>query len=388
MQKQSPRAALSAPIGMVIAIAVGVAGCGQSRPAEHVSIEQEIELSPGHHVAAYHITPATNGDYIVTGANTLGNNAAWAIRVGSFGAVRWEFLDGPPNSWTDYSGTGQFDSAVELSNGNTLLCGFKKIGERPTAFMVRVGSKGDLIDERLLIPRENGISIINQCTRWGAGVAVMPGVMGQHATGWLMKLDKAGDILWEKYGEEYKGVATQSAANELLLLLNYDQQDVLEKLDNSGQVVTRQPIPHSATEASAGGLSGTLQFFPSYVSSPGIHISDWFDLDDRVRFMEFDHSLQGPTKIVEARAVGIRKAIQLPDGSFIIFGSQRGNPPFASIARVYGNLKVTNFALCPLCGSPWIYDGAIGRSPNEFVIIQEIRGTAIMSWISLKNGRS
>ena len=99
--------------------------------------------------------------------------------------------------------------------------------------------------------------------------------------------------------------------------------------------------------------------------------------------MQFDHSLQGPAQIVEARTVGMRRAIQLADGSFIIFGSQRGNPPFASIARVYGHLKVTDFALCPLCASPWIYDGALGRYPNEFVIIQEIRGTATMSWISL-----
>jgi hypothetical protein len=387
MQNQDTRTARTAAIVAAIAISVGAAACGQSRPTEHFSIEQEIELSPGHHVAAYHITPAANGDYIVTGANTLGNKAAWAIRVGSFGAVRWEFLDGPPNSWTDYSGTGQFDSAVELSNGNTLLCGFKKIGERPTAFMVRVGSNGNFIDERLLIPHEDGISLINQCTRWGAGVAVLPGMMGQHATGWLLKLDEAGDILWEKYGDEFIGVATQSPDNELLLLLDRGQQNVLERLDDSGHVAGRQLIPRSATEASAGGLPGVLQFFPSHVLPPDIHISAWFELDDRVRFMEFDQSLQGPAKIVEARTVGIRKAIQLADGSFIIFGSQRGNPPFASIARVYGNLKVTNFALCPLCGSPWIYDGALGRSPNEFVIIQEMRGTAIMSWISLKNGR-
>jgi hypothetical protein len=386
MQKQSPLAARSATIGAVISIALGVTCCGHSRPAEHFSIEQEIELSPGHHVAAYHITPAANGDFIVTGANTLGNKAAWAIRVGSFGAVRWEFLDGPPNSWTDYSGTGQFDSAVELSNGNTLLCGSKKIENRPTAFMVRIGSNGNLIDERLLIPREDGISMINQCTRWGSGVAVLPGVMGQHATGWLIKLDGAGDILWEKYGDEFIGVATQSPANELLLLSNRDQGNVLEKLDDSGKVAAIQPIPRSATET--GGSRGALQFFPSKLSSPNIHISAWFELDDRVRFMEFDSGLQGPENILEARTVGIRKAIQLPDGSFIIFGSQRGNPPFASVARVYGNLEVTNFALCPLCGSPWIYDGVLGRTPNEFVVIQEIRGTAIMSWISLKNGPS
>jgi hypothetical protein len=384
MQTQATR---FTTMGAVIAIASGLAGCGQSRPAEHLSIEQEIQLSPGHHVAAYHITPAGNGDYIITGANTLANSAAWAIRVGSFGAVRWEFLDGPPNSWTDYSGTGQFDSAVDLSNGNTLLCGSKMIGKRPTAFMVRVGIKGDLIDERLLVPREDGISLINQCTRWGAGVAVRPGMSGDNATGWLIKLDPAGDVLWEKYGDEFKGVATQSPANELLLLLDHDHGNALEKLDDSGQVATRQTIQDSATEASPGGMPGALQFFPSYDSAPGIHISAWFELDDRVRFMKFDPSLQGPAEIVEARTVGIRKAVQLADGSFIIFGSQRGNPPFASIARVYGDLKVTDFAVCDSCGSPWIYDGAIGRSPNEFVIIQEIRGTAIMSWISLVKDR-
>jgi hypothetical protein len=250
----------------------------------------------------------------------------------------------PPDSWTDYSGTGQFDSAVELSNGNTLLCGFKNIGKRPTAFMVRVGIKGDFIDERLLTPHEDGFSL-------------------------------------------FKGVATQSPANELLLLVGRDHGDVLERLDDSDQVAARRPIPRSATEASAGALRGLLQFFPSHESSPVIHMSAWFEVDDRARFMEFDHRLQGPTEIVEARTVGMRKAIQLADGSFIIFGSQRGNPPFASIARVYGNLKVTDFALCPLCGSPWIYDGALGRYPNEFVIIQEIRGTAVMSWISLRDGR-
>jgi len=387
MQKQDTRTPRRTAIVTAIAIAFGMAGCGQSRPTEHFSIEQELELSPGHHVAAYHITPTANGDYIVTGSNTLSNKAAWAIRVGSFGAIRWEFLDGPPGSWTDYSGTGQFDSAVELSNGNTLLCGFKNIGKRPTAFMVRVGIKGDFIDERVLTPREEGYSTINQCIRWGANVAVLPGMSGQHSTGWLIKLDQAGDILWEKYGDEFKGVATQSQANELLLLAGRDDGDVLERLDDSAQVAARRLIPRSATETSAGALRGPLQFFPSQQASPVVHVSAVFDLEDRARFMEFDHSLQGPARIVEARTVGMRKAIQLADGSFIIFGTQRGNPPFASIARVYGNLKVTDFALCPLCGSPWIYDGALGRYPNEFVIIQELRGTAVMSWISLRTGR-
>ena|SRR5580704_9124079 len=75
-----------------------------------------------------HITRASNGDLLIFGSNADLGFRPWAIRLTSTGEVRWEFLQGAADGWNDRKEKGQrFDSAVELSDQTTLLCGLQVV---------------------------------------------------------------------------------------------------------------------------------------------------------------------------------------------------------------------------------------------------------------------
>ena len=94
-------------------------------PAERMSIDKEVKLSPGHFVMPYQIRHASNGDFIIFGSTDEWDTRPWATRVTPNGGVRWDLVvggsNGPP---VDRSVRGQrFYEAIELENNTTLLCG-------------------------------------------------------------------------------------------------------------------------------------------------------------------------------------------------------------------------------------------------------------------------
>jgi len=97
-------------------------------PSEGMKIDGQVALSPAHIVAPYTIRHASNGEFIIAGADDIANHRAWATRVDKTGKPIWEFLDESPDGWNDYSKNDQsFYDAMELSNGNSLLCGVKRM---------------------------------------------------------------------------------------------------------------------------------------------------------------------------------------------------------------------------------------------------------------------
>ena len=187
-----------------------------SAPREDMKIIRQIILSPTHKVAPYLIVQASNGDLIVAGAAGLGNNRAWAMRVSKSGEPIWEYIDGPANGWTDYSDNNQrFYGAIDLVNGNTLLCGIKKAENKISAFLVRLAPDGKLIDERILQPASEGFPTGDiRCLSTKDGVAMLSWLaVLPRGMGWLLKLDNAGNVLWEKFGDQFNRLDAMPADN-------------------------------------------------------------------------------------------------------------------------------------------------------------------------------
>src|SRR5882672_5034009 len=177
-----------------------VYGACSSEPRNHMNINREVVLAPGHKAAPYLITRALNGDFIVAGSTGGQDRRAWAVRVDSNGKEIWQYVDGGSAGWNDFDSPGhRFYGAVDLPNEETLLCGLKSTTTTDIPLLIRVRRNGSVIDERPLVPGRPGIVVGISCTRWGDGIAVLSAVDAKTASvGWLVKLDARGDFIWEK----------------------------------------------------------------------------------------------------------------------------------------------------------------------------------------------
>ena len=347
-----------------------------SAPREDMKIVRQVILSPAHKVAPYLIVQASNGDLIVAGAAGLGNNRALAMRVSKSGESIWEYVDGPAGGWTDYSDNHQrFYSAVDLANGNTLLCGIKKIEGRISAFLVRLAPDGKLIDERILQPGSEGFpsgEILCLKTKDGVAMlswlAVLPSGMG-----WLLKLDTAGNVLWEKFGERFNRLDAMAADNGGLFLIG--AQDVI-KIDREGNELLRLRLPPGADHK-----------FIHPVGEPakvriGITLSTL-----KSEIVDFDLNLHGPLHTTHLDNIGIHRGLDSTDGLATLFGSRYFNGPTAGAARVYLNGDSKMFTVEPRYQSGWFYDAVPTDAASlEFATVRTLNtdGTGALAWITFK----
>lgn len=340
---------------------LAIGGCTPT-PDERVTIDRQVTLSSGHYVAGYSITRASAGDFIVVGGNTLENNTAWAARLDSSGKTKWEYLDGPPSSWTDYSTSGnQFFGAVELANNTTLLCGARKVGMRHVAFLLRLDESGNRIDERF--PAVRG-AYSQRCIGWDTGVAILGG-------GSLERLDSKGNLLWDKYDDNYGAQdAVESPDHELYLISFRGGEPQIVKLSREGAVVARHPI-NGSEQRLMHPLSWSQHIFVGTMNST-------FESE----FLEFGLNLK-PIGHVSARNVGIKSGLELKDSSLVVFGSQYQNTATANVTRIYTNHQSANFPLQPLYSSPWYVDAVPGEVPGQFVTLRIVQGSTVLAWISI-----
>ena len=331
-------------------------------PAEQVTINRQATLSPGHYVAGYSITRTPGGEFIVVGGTTLMNHTAWAARLDSSGKTKWEYLDGPSSSWTDYSTSdNQFFGAVELANNTTLLCGVKKVGPRHVSFLLRIDESGNRIDERF--PAVRGISL-RRCLRWDTGVAIL-------GRGFLERLDSEGNLLWDKYDDSYAAQdAVESPDHGLFLISFSGDATQIVRLDRDGAVIARHTVSGSEQRL-MHPLSWSQHIFVGTMKST-------FESE----FFEFDLNLN-QLGHMSARNVGIKSGLELKDSSLVVFGSQYQNTATANVTRIYKNHQSANFPLQPLYSSPWYVDAVPGEAPGQFVTLRIVQGSTVVAWISI-----
>jgi hypothetical protein len=192
-----------------------------------------------------------------------------------------------------------------------------------------------------------------------------------HPTGWLSKLDSAGNILWDKYGDIYSSYDAMVSPSHQLFLLSVDEHGMeILKLDDAGNVVARHDVPE-----------GALSFIHS-LSPSSQTIGVCVTTDAGVEILNFDPALRTARHVKTFKDVSAFKAYELSDGSLIIFGEELGRPAPAAVVRVYGNLSATTFPLLPP-GAFSVTDAAPAARPNEFVTVRDIRGTSVLAWVSL-----
>jgi hypothetical protein len=346
-----------------------------SAPREDMKIVRQIILSPTHKVAPYLIVQASNGDLIVAGAAGLGNNRAWAMRVSKSGEPIWEYVDGPANGWTDYSDNHQrFYGAVDLVNGNTLLCGIKKIENKISAFLVRLTPDGKVIDERILQPGSEGFPTGGiQCVNTKDGVAMLSWLaVLPRGMGWLLKLDTAGDVLWEKFGDQFGNLDAMPADNGGLFVIG--GKDVI-KIDQEGNQLARHRLP-----------DGDNKFVHSVGAPKKVRISS-VSSPVEAEIIDFDLDLQGPLRTTHLDNIGMDRGLDLGNGVVTLFGSRYFHGPTAGAARVYPNGESKMFTVEPRFQSGWFYDAIpTDSSGREFATVRSLNtdGTGALAWISFR----
>jgi len=297
------------------------------------------------------------------------------MRLSNAGVAKWEYLDGPPDGWVDYSKNNQsFYSASELSKGNTLLCGIKRgDGTKMVAFLVRIGVSGNVIDERILTPANDGYPLGIRCLPWGDGVAVITTLaVLPKGIGWLIKLDADGNVLWERFGDQFISGDAMPATDGGLYLMSGTEAF---KIDRDGNLLAHHGIPGSEQ-----------QFVHSPVATSDILVASMLSTLDTVVF-GFDPELNGPKRTATIKNAGIKRCLELADGSLALFGSSFDGQATASVARIYKNGDVKNYLLEPKFQSGWFYDAvASGTGPDEFATVRQLNdsGKGAITWVSLK----
>ena len=368
-EKDTP---LMAPKVSLLLVLLGVLLSGATYAASlGLHIEKEVILSPGHPVMPYLITRASNGDLIVAGSSGLGDFWPWVTRVNSSGTVMWDYLNGPPNGWMDYSAKGQrFYGAIELENRNILLCGLKLVGTHHTAVIVLLRGDGSFIAERPLPLERPGTPAGIACNRWGDGVAILGTVPGTPAaTGWLMKLNASGDVVWQKFADYFGyGDVIEAGSGDLLVITG----STINRVGQAGDLLASRPLATAewkfirpSGRRSTVGVVGML-------ATPETEI------------LELDEGLSGPTHTRSLTDADVKKALELQDGSVALFGSQYRNGATASVAVVSKRGAVSRWLIEPQHSSGWFYDAVPTDNPLQFATVRTVGLDAKLTWITIK----
>jgi hypothetical protein len=233
--QRTPLRAASQGVARIL-LTVTLASC-QNSSTGSITLDQEVLLR-GKAGTPFAIVQMPDGGFVIAG--NMG--AAWAVRTGPEGQVRWQFKDdfGDLKSNTSES---EFKGAVALANGSVLLCGSKHTHDGIFGLLVVVDPKGNVVDRRKVFPSQygnnSGTGKFNRCQPWADGIALL-GTGGPRTGGgggWLIKLDENAQPVWEKLDPSLPSNDMMEIADHNLLLAG---QTELVRLDAAGAEVARR----------------------------------------------------------------------------------------------------------------------------------------------------
>jgi hypothetical protein len=343
--------------------------------AERMSIDKQIRLSAQHRGVVPHVVSrASNGDIIVAGSNEELGSRPWATRVSAKGELRWEFVEGESDRGEDRKSSGQrFNGVIELPDQTTILCGLKYENKSASVVLDRLSVDGSLMEQRIVRPTRP--MTMFSCSRWNDGIALAGSVFGMPAgTGWLARIDANLNLQWEKFGDDYANTDIMETVGGSLVLTSWSGNVFdLVKIGPSGEILARRTLPeahyklvHPVSIGSAVSVVGMIA-----------------TLDTEI--FHFDDKMQGPPRTLKMHNVGVKKCLELPDGSLAIFGSQFHNSATAAVMRVYKDGSSKGFLVQPPYQSGWYEDAAFTGDKNQFVAARVVNsGQAVLDWISFK----
>ena len=376
---QTPRWAAQPGFGLftVLVMIVTALCCSCAR---QVKFSREIILMAAEQkVSASTISRASNGDYFVAGSVNSSEGEAWAARLDAEGRLRWQFryrLLDTGNATASAAAGGaiksRFFNSVELDDKRVLLCGIKIIENRSMPFLVFLDEAGKLKADQTLSSKEIGTATGISCMKWGDGIAVASGLArAPKAIGWLLKIDQAGNVIWERYSNAYSPGQIAGSASDLLIISSENGHTLnIFKIGISGEVNAHQEIPNGDA-CFVRSLSGR------FTTRVGVVIPGHTEV------LEFDNHLDKTKRLTSVDNFAIKAAYELDDASIVAFGSTIGSGATASIAQIQKGSVVRNIKFIPPDGSLWFVDAVPGSLPNEFVTIRQRNGTTILGWVTI-----
>ena len=368
------------------AVAAAVDSSCALQPAERMSIDRQVKLSPGHLMMPYKIRHASNGDVIVFGSTDQFDTRPWATRLSANGDVRWDLVIGGPNGPPiDRSARGQrFFEAIDFSDQSTLLCGIRQVDQHNVVFLDKVGLDGTLMGEQLIrptrpTPEKGGIGRVT-CARWNGTIVLFGGISGfPRGTGWFAALNDKLEVQTEKFGDQFVtyGILDATAGNLFSIATDVPSPDgsttSIVKFGKDGGITARHAL-----------ANGDDPYFV-YPASPHAELrlalfkttlkTEIVDLDDQLR-------AKGMTKLKNA---GIKKCLELSDGSIAIFGSAFHGIATAAVTRLYEDGTSQGFLLEPQNQSPWFIDAAYtGHGTKSVAVRTTVDGGVVVEWISFR----
>lgn len=372
------------PIGVRICLLISEILVSQTLFAEQMTIDKQIRVSPEHRVMPYHITRVSDGDLIIYGSNNQVDYRAWATRLSPSGEVRWQYLQGGGNGWNDQSEKGQrYDSVIEFPDHTTLLCGTKVEKYQRSVLLDLFSVDGTLVNERVIPPTWKGGTLEGaDCIRWNDGIALIGAVSGRPSgTGWLAKLDWNLNVEWQKVGNEFVAAEIMRAPDNAVYYLNGALKDTRGRsvMSLMRLASTDAPLVLHTFEP-----NDNPAFIYPDVPRPDLQVAVTNGTVN-AKVIEFDDQLRRPMRVIKLQNAGVKKGLELPDGSIAIFGSQYHNGATAAVTRIYGDGTSKGFLVQPLYQSGWYYDAVLVDGKKQCAAVRLVDdGRAVLDWVSFK----
>ena len=364
-------------------IAVTLNGSCTLQPAERMYVDRQVKLSPGHSMLPNQIRHAANGDVIVFGSAVQFDTKPWATRLAANGEVRWDLVVGGPNRPPiDRSVRDQrFFEAIDFPDQSTLLCGIREVDQHNVVFLDKVGLDGSLTSERLIRPTsEKGWIARVACARWNGTVVLFGVVAGfQEGTGWFAALNDKLEVQSEKFGDQYvtNAVLDATAGNLFSIATDTPNPDgsitSIVKFGKDGNIIARHAL-----------ANGDDPYFV-YPAEPHADLRlALFKTTLKTEIVDLDSQLHQKRKI-ELRNAGVKKCLELSDGSIAIFGSVFHGIATAAVTRLYKDGTSQGFLLQPQNQSPWFIDAAYtGHGTQSVTVRSTVDGGVVVEWISFR----
>lgn len=353
-------------------------GCGKSgnlNSGRSIFVDRQVVL-PGFGGNPQAIVRLPDGGYVVVGAFGTG----WAVATNSVGETRWKYQE-PFQNLGNSTPQSDFSGAAALDNGNVLLCGSKlKAGQQSSALIV-VDKNGQVVEQQIgFVPVDDKTIISSDfagCYPWDGGIVVVGDIRAvSQSYGWVIKLDKNGSRIWEKFykyaknpplanmtGPSFVRVAYKSSATGGLIVIRENSQ---------GEVMARREAPgdHSLQLRSVEPTENTSII--SYTSGK----AELYTLDEHLA------DAKAPFDIGHFYAVG-GSGYVLADGSLVLFGRTNN----AAVAWISESGKEHSELTFDLKSPSFIVNDAVPISTNQFVTIRISGGQdegLVMAWVTIK----
>lgn len=294
----------------MIAVTLSTTSC-EKRPASLVLERQAIVPAPKGSPNA--IARTTTGGLIIAG----GRFTPWAIATDADGKPLWKYEEAHDDTVKTQS-QGEFKGAVQLPNGNVLLCGETEY-RRGGGLIVILDRNGQLVERRTLFPfgdPKYAVASFGGCMPWNGSILLLGTASdGTHGESWFMRLDMAGSKTWELLSPEIPSFRAIYAPDNGLIAIapQVNVRTVVARLNQNFEVLARRTI-----ESSGAAL---LRPVDGVSNSSRLVI---YTYDGKARLFTLNEKLQdeGEPQPIEGISVDQGCGYVLSDGSLALFGSE------------------------------------------------------------------